>query len=116
VYSAFIVLLLSSFAINILLLLKNKKMEQVGINLALEKYTISVELQKLILEKESKSLEETDGFIRFMSESREQAFKYIEDVQLAIEALAVAKRGSKEFNHAYKNLISLLPEKGVKND
>ena len=75
-----------------------------------------MELQKLISEKESKSLEKTDGFIKFMSESRDQAFKYIEDAQSAIEALANTKKGTKEFTAAYKNLIKLLPEKNIKND
>jgi intergrase/recombinase len=116
VYSLFIVLFISSLTAIVLLIIKNKKLEVTATQLALEKYSISVKLQKLAAEKDSKQLEQTEGFMRFISESRDQAFKYIEDVQDAIQALDSFKRGTKEFNEAYKVLISFLPEKNIKND
>jgi hypothetical protein len=116
VYSVFIVLFISSLASIVLLVIKNKKLQMKSVELALEKYTLSLELQKLVAEKDSKNLEQTEGFVKFISESRDQAFKYIENAQSAIEALASAKRGTKEFNQAYKDLISFLPDKSIKND
>jgi len=43
-----------------------------------------VKLTEQVSMKNNKKLENTDGFIRFISTSRDAAFKYIEDVQAAI--------------------------------
>lgn len=60
---------------------------------------------------------ETEGFIRFLSESREWAFTYIEDVQSALEDLrnALDTKNDEEINLAYQKLITFLPEK-MNND
>jgi hypothetical protein len=42
------------------------------------------EMQKLMAEIDSKNSNQNDGFLKFVSESREAAFKYIEEVQAAI--------------------------------
>jgi hypothetical protein len=38
-------------------------------------------LEKLIEEQDTQTLEKTDGFLKFVSDSRDWAFSYIEDVQ-----------------------------------
>ena len=116
VYGSFIALLIISLALNVLLAIKNKKVSDSAMNLILEKYILGKKLEAAITENESKKLEKDDGFVKFLSESRDQAFKYIEDVQNAIQEVSSQKRGTKEFNLAFKKLLSLLPDKAVKND
>jgi hypothetical protein len=48
----------------------------------LDLLAVSDKLNKIILEHNA---EKTDGFLKFMSESRDKAFGYIEDVQAAIQ-------------------------------
>jgi hypothetical protein len=76
------------------------------------------------------SIENTEGFLRFMSESRDWAFKYIEDVQFGLSDF-ISKIDSdmeyfnkyglvgsayphydsmKKISEAYKELKKLLPE------
>jgi hypothetical protein len=105
VYGIFIVLFVGSVAINIVLFAKNKKLQEISINIALEKFTISKKLEAVIAENEAKKLEKDDGFLRFISESRDWAFKYIEDVQQAIKEYKDNK--SKK---TLDKLISYLPK------
>ena len=42
---------------------------------------IHQELQSALVEIEQREIENTDGFVKFLSESREYAFNYIEDTQ-----------------------------------
>lgn len=105
VYGSFIVLFISSIAVNIVLALKNKKLQELAISLALEKFTVGKKLESVIAENEAKKLEKDDGFLRFISESRDWAFKYIEDVQQAIKDYAENK-SKKTLN----NLMNFLPK------
>ena len=41
-------------------------------------------LSEVILEKEAKEVEKTDGFLKFISDSRDWAYQYIEMVQKAL--------------------------------
>jgi hypothetical protein len=52
-----------------------------------------------------------DGFIGFLSQSREEAFAYISDVQLAIESLKMSMEleDSAMIDSSYNKLISFLP-------
>jgi hypothetical protein len=109
VYGTFIALLIFSFGFNILLIVKNKKLNQTGIKIALEKYTIAKKLEIALAENDSKKLEKDDGFIKFLSQSRESAFGYIEEVQEAIEKYSVDQT-----EENYQKLISFLPKKDEK--
>jgi hypothetical protein len=112
VYGTFISILVLSLASNIVSLTKNQKLVKKTVELALEKFTISKQLEKLLNEKESKKLEETDGFIKFISDSRDWAFKYIEDVQDAIITLESARKqkDDSKIELAYSSLLSFLPK------
>ena len=105
VYGIFIILLIVSIGTNVVLVLKNKKLQELGISLALEKFTIGKKLEAVIAENEAKKLEKDDGFLRFISESRDWAFKYIEDVQQAIKEYKDNK--SKK---TLDKLVSFLPK------
>jgi hypothetical protein len=58
------------------------------------------------------SIQETDGFVKFLSESRESAFIYIEEVQQSIKELATAMDSASSTNieMAYKSLLKHLPK------
>ena len=48
---------------------------------------IVIKLQEALKENDKKKLEGTEGFVKFLTESRESAFKYIEEVQGSIDKL-----------------------------
>ena len=87
--------------------------------------------EKLEAFKKDKTIEETEGFLKFVSQSRDWAFQYIEGVQIAIKNFQdvfhpVATRYYKNKNvpinqedfgklfEAYKQLVNELPEEGKK--
>ncbi len=92
---------------------KNNKLLKSVVTLTLDKIT----LQKQISEDTTMTPTETDGFIKFLSESRQWAFDYIEDVQASIQDLKISMDDGNEdkIDQAYKNLITFLPEK-MNND
>ena len=75
------------------------------------------QLEKLVAERDVKTVEETDGFLNFLSNSRDWAFDYIEDVQQALRAydIALSTDDAKLMNEAYTKLISFLPNDDVVN-
>jgi hypothetical protein len=109
VYGVFIFFFIMSVSANIIIFIKNKKMQAISISLALEKFTIAKKLEEVLAENESKKLEKDDGFIKFLSQSRETAFNYIEEVQEAIVHYAKDKS-----DNNYNKLISFLPKEDEK--
>ena len=84
-------------------------------NLVMEKELLLDKIDTLNLET---SKEVNEGFIKFLSESREAAFDYIEDVQTAIQNYVVAIE-NKNFNDiaaARMELFSYLPESSETRD
>jgi hypothetical protein len=81
----------------------------------LKLYVQSV-LEKSILEQElsnqSLAPSETEGFIKFLSESRQWAFDYIEDVQKVISELDISlvEANEQKITEAYERLRIFLPE------
>lgn len=79
------VLLLAALVItNLTLRIENKKLK---VNLTQESIDRSIlmeKLQEVLTKQDSDSASKTDGFLKFVSDSREAAFKYIEEVQAAI--------------------------------
>ena len=80
-------------AISLLLIISNIRLrarnKKIVLRLAQESIDKNIIIEKMseeIKSKENSSIEKTDGFLKFISESRDWAFQYIEDVQ---EALAV---------------------------
>jgi hypothetical protein len=49
-----------------------------------EKALLEKEIERLYQEQKNKELEKTDGFLKFVSDSRDWAFEYIEEVQKAL--------------------------------
>ena len=59
---------------------------------------------------ESSKLGETDGFIKFISDSRDWAFSYVEEVQASITSLKNAVDNGLETKEELDKLFNLLPE------
>ena len=61
-----------------------------------------------------RSLSDNEDFIKFLSTSRDWAFKYIEDVQVKIGNLEKAMKSGDEskIDVAYKDLVSMMPKDG----
>lgn len=83
---------------------------------------LSEKVATLAAEKDANSLKEDDGFIKFLSSSRDWAFQYIETAQAAITNFAdkmnpIAKKLEKSENddvklmlEAYKELVKIIPD------
>lgn len=67
--------------------------------------------------KNEQELNENDGFVKFLSDSREWAFEYIELVQKSIKDFdkAMLSADDVEIALAYKALLNHLPKDGVNN-
>ena len=50
----------------------------------MHKHMLGQKIEELQRELSSKELSETDGFVKFISQSRDWAFEYIEEVQKAL--------------------------------
>ena len=76
-----------------------------------------MQLAEMVSQRDVKTVEETQGFLKFISESRDWAFEYIEDVQQALRAydIALSMDDAKVLNDAYKKLVSFLPDDDVVN-
>jgi len=78
-------------------------------------------LEKELGNKDSAKIEQTEGFVKFLSESRDWAFKYIEDVQGAISELGAYEKNIvidsnvPKAIEAYNNLKKFLPDEGTTN-
>jgi hypothetical protein len=82
------------------------------IQATLDKEMVAKKLQQTIDSINNANLEDKDGFIKFLSESREWAFSYIENVQASIEELAKARESADEdkLSLAYEKLLAHLPK------
>jgi di/tricarboxylate transporter len=63
---------------------KNYKLDKEVQQSILNYIILSEKMEEVIKKQDSKKIEETDGFLKFVTESREWAFQYIEDVQKTI--------------------------------
>ena len=89
-----------------------RERKQMGIigQLFMDKSAMSDELERLnYIINNSSDL--NDGFIKFLSESREEAFSYISEVQQAVEYIKMATelQDKTMIDDAYNKLISFLP-------
>jgi hypothetical protein len=102
--------LLVSLSYSVALKLKQVKLLESIAQLWVDQQELLKEIERLSIPAEDQG-EFNGGFLRFLSDSREMAFGYISEVQLAINKLDLAMlRGNEEkIAEAYKELISFLP-------
>jgi biopolymer transport protein ExbB/TolQ len=107
-----LIVVLSVFVI--VLKLKNTKLLSLVAQFFVDKTVLSEEVDRLsILVNNGPAIE--NDFVKFLSDSRNSAYEYIEEVQAAIEALYKAMESDKESNidKAYKALLEFLPSKNT---
>lgn len=76
------------------------------------------EVEKLKDEVETSKLEKSDGFVKFLSESREWAFSFIDDVQSSILKLkeAMDRQDSKQSLEEFQTLLKFLPKEELNKE
>ena len=107
----------------------NKKLTKDVAQGLLDLFAYRAKLDEAIKNNESSKIEETEGFLKFVSQSRDWAFQYIERVQIAIKkfqdvfhpiAVQYYKDKEQPINQeefgelfaAYKKLVEELPDEG----
>lgn len=108
--------------------MQNEKLSEALLYAALQGRMLREELEVQMQKVQDAELADDDGFIKFLSESRQWAFDYIEQVQKAVSAFknsvdsnvkyyekaghvvdSVHKRSLEEFVQAYRELEKILP-------
>lgn len=95
---------------------ENKNNIKKIIQLEIDKDMISSQLDKIWQEHQDKKLEETDGFVKFLSQSRDWAFNYIEDIQHAIFVLKEKYDDKEAIDESLKELFDMLPQNKENNE
>jgi hypothetical protein len=114
---------------NVRVRLKRKKTLQELLQQTIDKTALLGYIEKLSADNDSKTIEQTEGFLKFVSDSRDWAFDYIEQVQTELSNYSnkvdadmkyIAKYGSLiehplqealgRISEAYDELKKLLPE------
>jgi hypothetical protein len=105
---SFAFVVVSGLAIRIKL--KLNKSNQVSTQLLVDRLSLQEEVSRLSFIN-SNSTDIENGFVKFLSQSREEAFSYIEEVQDAIFSIKIAIDLNDEtlLSEAYTKLISFLP-------
>jgi hypothetical protein len=103
-----------SILLLILLMIQRKRTAEAlakYIEAEIERAAILDKLEEIIKENELKSIEGSDGFLKFVSDSREWAFKYIEDVQEAFGKFDDAIAPDLDYADKYGILSMDMPSK-----
>jgi cell division protein FtsX len=126
-FAAFVVYLVVAGVLTLTVMVLLIKLVRLGRANAQLKVDVNVylqELQKVLDAKDSTSIEETEGFIKFVSDSREKAFEYISNVQEAIEEYRkiadvvplshdMTVEQAEKLSKAYDNLMDFLPKEDL---
>lgn len=78
--------------------LKRRKSQQVAIQLAFDKTQLLAEIERLTANKD---LESSEGFVRFLSQSRDWAFDYIAQVQENLKEFSDKVEPTFKWNKTY---------------
>lgn len=84
VFSLYILSTIVLLSFNIKFYVQRKKIFALYIQSELDKHLVYQKLEEVSRELSAKDLAETDGFVKFISQSRDWAFEYIEEVQQAL--------------------------------
>jgi hypothetical protein len=115
-FSIFIIVFVLTLVANLRVTYKNRKLRDQVLQLALDKAMLLDSIEKL--SGKQNPIEKTEGFLKFISDSRDWAFKYIEDVQKAIEDFnrAIDSKNDEQIEIALNNLKSFLPDNEEENN
>jgi molecular chaperone DnaK (HSP70) len=109
-FSIFIVIFVATLISNLRATYKNRKLRDQILQLGLDRAMLLENMDKI--SGRNNPIEKTEGFLKFVSDSRDWAFKYIEDVQAAIQDfnLAIESKDDKKIESALNNLKNFLPD------
>lgn len=115
-FSIFIVIFVATLIANLRVTYKNRKLRDQILQLGLDKAMLLDSIEKL--SGKQNPIEKTEGFLKFISDSRDWAFKYIEDVQQAITDFnrAVDLKNDEQIEAALNSLKSFLPDNEEENN
>jgi hypothetical protein len=113
-YDIIAFLLISLFAIalgaySVYMFRKSKKLLTTIVELHIQRAALEDLINNQALNKEE-NVEQSDGFIKFLSESREWEFDYIDNVQQLIFVLKEKYDNKKALDEELKKLFDMLPE------
>jgi hypothetical protein len=83
-------------------------------NITIDYMLLKDELQKTISAKEDQSIEQTDGFLKFISDSREWAFNYIEEVQSGLEKFTDTVGPTLKYLNTYGQAVTTPHDEAIK--
>ena len=109
-FSIFIVIFVATLISNLRATYKNRKLRDQILQLGLDRAMLLENMDKI--SGKNNPIEQTEGFLKFVSDSRDWAFKYIEDVQAAIQDfnLAIESKDDEKIESALNNLKNFLPD------
>lgn len=110
--------------LTILLAVRMIKLARINAQLEVDRNVYFEELSKHLATQDSQAIEETQGFMRFISESRDKAFEYINNVQEALEEYRriadivplshdMTTEQAIELSRTYDNLMDFLPKEDL---
>lgn len=85
---------------------------------SLDNLTLKKTLEAAMKDNDTLRFSESTEFVKFLSDSREMAFSYIEDVQSRIKDLDVAMKSNdpKAASTAIKSLVDMIPKEEIPNN
>jgi hypothetical protein len=107
-YGVFVVISTLLIISNFRLRAKRKLLATELMQQTLDKMALLQHIEKLSAEAQSKDIEQTDGFLKFVSDSRDWAFQYIETVQEALEAFDKRVTPTLEYYSTYGTAVEGL--------
>jgi hypothetical protein len=115
-FSIFITIFIAALIANLRVTFKNRRLRDQILQLGLDKAMLLDKMDKI--SGKNSPIEQTEGFLKFVSESRDWAFKYIEDVQAAIQDFnkAIESKDDGQIETALNNLKSFLPDNEEENN
>jgi len=84
VFTIALLVFISLIIANITTRVQNNKLKTALTQELIDRAIVTKKMQELMAELDIKNSNQNDGFLKFVSDSREAAFKYIEEVQEAI--------------------------------
>ena len=129
VFAIVLLLFVALIITNISTRLQNNKLKATLKQEVVDRAIVMEEMKKLMEELDGKSSNQNEGFLKFVSESRDWAFQYIERVQISIKKFQdvfhpfaeqyyenkrtrIPKEEFPAVVEAYRKLIEELPEEG----
>jgi hypothetical protein len=135
IFGISLVIFMALILANITTRVQNNKLKTAFTQELIDRAIIEKQMQELMAELDIKNSNQNDGFLKFVSDSREAAFKYIEEVQAAINefdskvgpAVKYYKETGKmldrrpselvrELSEAYDKLMASMPKEETGSD